>query len=145
MKPAAYFFIFILLAIFAISATPVLAKRTIPLRKTTTIAKSSTTVSSQSFTKVRFRGDRKAILVQFNNLSSVSSMSYVMSYGTRGTIQAVTGNLTLTGETQDRELLFGTCSHGVCRYDTGITDSKLVVTTALKTGRKNIKTYILKP
>lgn len=97
-------------------------------------------------TSVKFRGDRLAIVPTFSNLGIASSVSYVLSYNSRGTTQGASGTLN-PGTTTDptvRELLFGTCSHGVCRYDYGITNARFVVTTVLKNGKRVVKSYKLK-
>ena len=94
--------------------------------------------------KVRFRGDKLAIIVDFSSLSIASSVSYNLSYATRGTSQGAGGNISPSEDSTSRELIFGTCSHGVCRYDSGITNAKFVVTTVLKNGRKVVKPFKLK-
>src|SRR3989344_3257483 len=64
----------------------------------------------------------------------------------RGTTQGAGGSIdpSTTGATASRELLFGTCSHGVCRYDTGIANAKLVVTYTLANGKRYSKTLRIK-
>lgn len=93
--------------------------------------------------KVRFRGDRLAIIVDFNNLEIASKVSYNLSYITRGTTQGAGGDISPTEGSTSREIIFGTCSHGVCRYDSGITNARFVVTTTLKNGLKIVKSYKL--
>lgn len=120
-----------------------LAKRLLPRAKPATSGMAPTRGVS---TSVKFRGDRLAIVVTFSNLSLASSVSYILSYNTRGTTQGASG--TLNTETSPdpttRELLFGTCSHGVCRYDYGITNARFVVTTIKKDGKKIVKSFRLK-
>ena len=94
--------------------------------------------------KVRFRGDRLAIIVDFSNLGIASRISYNLSYTTRGTTQGAGGDISSSGGSTTRELIFGTCSGGVCRYDSGITKARFVVTTVLKNGVKIIKPFRLK-
>ena len=94
--------------------------------------------------KVRFRGYRLAIIVDFSNLGIARSVSYNLSYATRGTTQGAGGSISPSEDSTSRELIFGTCSHGVCRYDSGITNAKIVVTTVLKNGRKVVKPFKLK-
>ena len=93
---------------------------------------------------VRFRGDRLAIIVDFSNLGIASSVSYNLSYTTRGTTQGAGGEISPAENSTSREIIFGTCSHGVCRYDSGITNAKFVVTTILKNGAKIVKPFKLK-
>jgi len=94
---------------------------------------------------VKFRGDRRALIINFSNLGIASSASYNLSYNTRGTTQGAGGTIASgAAEPVVRELLFGTCSAGVCRYDTGITNARFTVTTVLKNGLKVIKPFRLK-
>lgn len=94
----------------------------------------------------KLRKDRKALIVNFSNLSRVSSFAYELTYLTNGIEQGVYGTVTPKGENSTvRELLFGTCSGNVCRYHSGIQDMKFVVTANLKNGKKIIKRYRVKP
>lgn len=141
------FFIPILVFFYSFTLpSSVEAKRLLPQAQSQkTDVKTGKNPSRGVTTSVKFRDDRKAIIVNFTNLSVASSVSYILSYNTRGTQQAAGGSITLpTSEPVTRELLFGTCSKGVCRYDTGITNAKFVVTTVLKSGLKVIKTFKLK-
>lgn len=94
--------------------------------------------------RVRFRGDRLAIVVDFSNLGIASLVSYNLSYTTRGTTQGAGGNISPSEGSTTRELIFGTCSGGVCRYDSGITKARFLVTTVLKNGVKIVKPFRLK-
>jgi hypothetical protein len=124
--------------------SPVLAKRVIPASQPKATTTKVTTTKGIT-TKVRFRGDRRAIVTTFSNLSIASKVDYTLSYQTRGTTQGASGGISATAEDpMTREIIFGTCSHGVCRYDAQITNAKFTVTTTLKTGRKVSKSYILK-
>ncbi|TSC53828.1 MAG: Uncharacterized protein LiPW16_291 [Microgenomates group bacterium LiPW_16] len=92
----------------------------------------------------KLRGDRLALIVNFGSLSRVTSVSYTLSYNTNGIPQGVVGTITPTQDTTQRELLFGTCSAGVCRYHTNLTNMKFVVTSNLKSGKRAIKTFRVK-
>ncbi len=133
--------------IFVTLATPALAKKVLPrFRSTGTTKTSVTTTSGKVGVSAKFRGDRRAIIVNFSNLTSARTVSYTLNYSTRGTNQGAGGSIDpgTTGASASRELLFGTCSHGVCRYDTGITNAKLVVTYTLANGKKYSKTFKIK-
>lgn len=93
---------------------------------------------------VKFRGDRRAIIANFSDLDKASSVSYTLSYSQRGIREGAGGTITTSGGAASRELLFATCSSGVCRYHSGIKDAKFVVTTALKNGKKVVKTFRLR-
>lgn len=134
-----------LLLLFLFSAKVVFAKRILPhlskLGKTSSLAVSSKGITA----KVKFRGDRRAITTTFSNLTIAKSVDYSLSYTSRGTQQGAGGSIALgTAEPVIREIIFGTCSHGVCRYDTGITNARFIVTTTLKNGKKVVKTFRLK-
>lgn len=145
-KKALFFPIGFLL--FLVLVGPVFAKKVLPRAKSggTTKSSGSATTAGRVGMSVRFRGDRRAIIVNFSNLTSARSVSYTLSYSTRGTTQGAGGSIdpSTTGASASRELIFGTCSHGVCRYDTGITNAKLVVTYTLANGKRYSKSFRLK-
>lgn len=90
----------------------------------------------------RLRADRRALIVNFGNLQSAKSVSYVLTYKTSEQEEGAMGSLTLGGSsTTSVELLFGTCSKNVCRYHTGINNMKLEVSYTSKTGGRYIKRY----
>jgi hypothetical protein len=123
------------------------AKRLVPQAKVQTGGSATTQKATDPriSTKVVFRGDRKAIIATFSNLSVAKKVDYSLTYSARGTTQGATGSI--KADAQDpttREIIFGTCSHGVCRYDSGITNARFVVTTTLTSGKKVAKTFRLK-
>lgn len=93
----------------------------------------------------KLRSDRRALIVNFKNLSQVKSLSYTLSYKAGGISQGVVGTITPKTDTAKRELLFGTCSKNVCRYHKNIKEMKLVVTAKFKSGKKLIKTFKVYP
>lgn len=124
------------------------AKRTLPqagAKKTVFKAQTGGGVKGIN-ASVKFRGDRKAIIATFGNLEIASSVSYLLSYTAgKGTREGAGGTLSdLSAGTTTRELLFATCSAGVCRYHTGIKNAKFTVTTTLKNGKKVAKNFRLK-
>ncbi len=95
----------------------------------------------------RLRVDRKAVTVYFANLQNASSVSYSLVYkhGPNGQQEGAGGALVLTGQSLDKaELLFGTCSAGVCRYHTNIKDARLEVSYTSKSGKKYLKKFRIK-
>lgn len=95
----------------------------------------------------KLRADRKAIVVNFSNLQNATAVSYSLVYkqGLSGQQEGAGGALNLTGQTTDKvELLFGTCSAGVCRYHTNIKEARLEVSYTSKTGKKYIKKFKIK-
>jgi len=91
---------------------------------------------------VRLRADRKALNVAFANLDKVKEVTYTLSYQANGKEEGVYGTInSSSGNTAAREFLFGTCSSGVCRYHTNISQMKFEVVAELFTGKKTIKRY----
>lgn len=141
--------LFISLAVLAlyIGATPAVAKKVLPRAKAQNTTKASgASVSGTVGVSAKFRGDRRAIIVNFSGLTNASNVNYTLSYNTRGTTQGAGGSINpgVTGNSASRELLFGTCSHGVCRYDSGITNARLIIVYTLKNGKRYSKTFIIK-
>ena len=132
------------IGVLFVASSPVFARRVLPRAKFTSAAGSSIQTSTGPYTTVKFRPDRLGIDVTFANLSQAQSVSYLFSYNTRGTTQGAQGSVNPSENNTTREIIFGTCSHGVCRYDSGISGAKFVVTITLPDGRKIIKTYFLK-
>ncbi len=133
----------LLTILFTVSSNSIYAKRLLPAART---AAKTTTVSKSKgvTTSVRFRGDRRGILVTFSNVNAFQSISYTLTYTGSGIPQGVSGNITQGEDTVTREIIFGTCSNGICRYDTNIKNAKLIIITTLNNGQKVRKTYVLK-
>lgn len=91
---------------------------------------------------VKFNGGRNGVIISFSGLSNAKSVTYTLSYNTNGIAQGAMGTISnITTSTDTRELLFGTCSGGVCRYHQNITNAKLVITSKLNSGYTTRKTY----
>lgn len=136
----------ILFVVGAFSPAFIHAKRKLPTASTTKSAavKKPTSGARGITTSVKFRGDRRAIIATFSNLDIASSVSYTLTYTSRGIQEGAGGSLSDLSGIQTRELLFATCSAGICRYHTGIKNARLTVTTTLKDGRKVSKVFRLK-
>ncbi|MBI5465648.1 hypothetical protein HY946_03475 [Candidatus Gottesmanbacteria bacterium] len=128
-----------LIFLFIISSQIVYAKKRFPLKGRAVGGGAGAIISP------RLRSDRLALIVNFSGLSKTNSVSYTLSYNTNGIPQGVVGTITPTSDTTQRELLFGTCSAGVCRYHTNLTNMKFVVTSNLKGGKRAIKSFRVKP
>jgi hypothetical protein len=114
-------------------------------RGTTGGSRSYVSTGGRVVTSAKFRGDRRAIIINFGGLTNAKSVTYSLTYSSNGIPQGAMGTMTnISGASDSRELLFGTCSHGVCRYHTGITDGRLVITSKLKSGITTRKSYRLK-
>ena len=139
------FSVFLFSVFLFLAAEPTFAKRTLPRAGGTSSMGATSSATSGVTTSVKFRADRLAINAAFKNLSIAKSVSYQLTYTGGGISQGAGGTVSdLTTEPQERELLFGTCSKGVCTYHTGIKNAKFVVTTTLKNGKKVVKTFRLK-
>ncbi len=93
----------------------------------------------------RLRGDRLALIVYFSNLNKAKNLQYTLIYETNGKQEGVSGTVDgSAGNTASRELTFGTCSAGVCRYHTGLTNMKLEVITTLTNGKRTIRRFRIK-
>lgn len=116
----------------AYAATKVVSPKK-PVAKTTNIGKGGVSVSAI------VRG-KKSVRVYFKNLNKAKSVSYMLSYKSKQGPQGALGTIATKGKySLTRDLLFGTCSNKVCRYDTGIKDCVLEVTSKLKNGKTDFK------
>ncbi len=135
--------IILLLVLVALSASSVSAKKLLPfLRKGAGVA---TLTSSGVTSSVKFRGDRLGIIVTLGSLQAAYKVDYFLSYQTKGTTQGASGSITDTGVgSATRDIIFGSCSKGACRYDSGISNAKFVITIYLNSGRKIVRSFRLK-
>ena len=142
----------LLIFLFGVSLTfpsPVLALKQRVSRGVTKSSGTVTRVGSRLgvASSVKFRGDRRAIILTLSDLSKASQVSYTLTYTGNGVSQGVSGSIKPVGESSvTRELVFGTSSAGVYRYHTDISNARLVITTYLKSGayKKVNKGYRIK-
>lgn len=118
------------------------AKRVLP-QSAPRPAAGSTTARGVT-TTVKFKPDRRGITVTFKNLSIAADVTYSLTYVSGGIEQGVDGAVNTALGSVSKDLIFGTCSAGVCRYDTGIVNARLTVTTMLRNGKRIIKIFRLK-
>jgi hypothetical protein len=86
--------------------------------------------------------NKNAVNVYFGNLQKTSSLFYQLSYITNGKQEGAGGTITTKGKySLSRNLIFGTCSAGVCRYHKKISNAKLNVTVTYLDGKTKTKTY----
>jgi len=107
------------------------------------VAKQPVYVPQGVETFVRFRGDRKGLLINFSNFNNLESGSYELLYETNGVTQGAGGSIIL-GDTSTKEVLFGTCSGGVCNWHENITNARLSIYSTLKNGTKVLKPFRIK-
>ena len=91
---------------------------------------------------VHLKPDHTGILMYMSNLQNASSVSYMLSYVGSGQDQGAGGTIDIQGQLSlQRELLFATCSSGVCRYHSDISNAHLEITTVLKSGKQTVRRY----
>lgn len=134
---------------FAVSLVMVLsapdaveAKRVLPQSAPRPAAGSSTARGVTA--TVKFKPDRRGITVTFKNLSIAADVTYSLTYVAGGIEQGVDGAVNIALGSVSKDLIFGTCSAGVCRYDTGIVNARFTVTTMLRNGKRIVKIFRLK-
>jgi hypothetical protein len=94
---------------------------------------------------VKFRPDRKGILFSFTSFSGIDSVSYSFTYTGNGQPQGAGGTVTGSNNpSQQRELLFGTCSTSVCTYHGNIQNARLVFTAKLTNGKTATRSFRIK-
>lgn len=112
------------------------------LPRSKTAVSRSAPVASGIGVSAKLKRNPNTLIVYFSNLNKASNVQYMLSYQSEGVEQGVGGSLSLGGENSaQRELLFGTCSSGVCRYHTGITNARLEVTITTTAGKTSIKRF----
>ncbi len=107
--------------------------------------KSGRVVYSGIVVSPRLRPDRNALIIYFANLQKANNVFYTLIYQTEGKDEGVSGMVDASaGNNTSREILFGTCSAGVCRYHHNITNMRLEVVSELSSGKRSIKRYRIK-
>jgi hypothetical protein len=103
---------------------------------------SSYLLSNRVNYSVRFNPNRTGLIISLSGLTNATSVTYSLNYDANSIPQGAMGTITSPEVSTDtREVLFGTCSGGVCRYHTNITNAKLIITSKLKSGYTTRKTY----
>jgi len=142
-----WLFIFIILFISGTFFKPVkiqAAKKFTPKSTSTTTGKTSSGGGSIPAI-VRYKPDKGGLLLSFSNFNGLASVSYSFTYNTGGLPKGAAGSVTAANNpTSQRELLFGTCSGGVCKYDQGLSNARLVLTAKRTNGTTVTKPYRIK-
>jgi len=120
------------------SNTEVLAAKKFVVKKTAVRYTSSSGIPAI----VKYMPNRLGINLSFRNFNALESVSYSFTYNTNGIAQGVGGTVTAANNpTATRELLFGTCSRGACRYHYNLSDARLVQTAKYTNGKTATKSY----
>jgi hypothetical protein len=134
--------------VFLTCAPPALAAKHRPPRGSGSSTSPTTPVRSSYSrgvqTSVKFRSDRRGLLLNFGNFGSAISVTYILTYTADGIAQGAQGTATPDTAGQQREVLFGTCSGGVCRWHSGITNARLIIESKLSSGVIIRKPYRIK-
>lgn len=138
-------FIFgLIFSFFVFSPTSVLAVKTRPPRGSSRGALVTRAYTRGVRAQVRFRPDRRGLLINFSGFGNIVSITYTLTYTANGIPQGAGGTATPATAGDQREVLFGTCSGGVCRYHTNITNARLVIDSKLSSGLIIRKPYRIK-
>lgn len=138
---------FLILFGFLLITTPTSTEAVVRRRITRTKTTGGTKAAGGSTIGVypRLRGDRLGLNISFSNLNSAESVTYVLTYNTNGKGEGVQGGVGMQeGNSVSRQLLFGTCSHGVCTYHRNITNARFEVRAKLKNGKTLLRRYRIK-
>ncbi|OGH10541.1 MAG: hypothetical protein A2857_00445 [Candidatus Levybacteria bacterium RIFCSPHIGHO2_01_FULL_36_15] len=76
------------------------------------------------------RADKKAVNMVVTKFNGVSSFDYEVNYNASGNIpRGVIGSIDVksAGPSIKREILLGTCSRNVCKYDQGVTEVDFLI------------------
>lgn len=132
----------LLLFLALIKPDPAAAKKILPRFQGRASSSVSVSPSSRVSVSPRLRSDRLALVVTFGNLQNASSVTYGLTYLTADREEGAGGTIRYQGDNlATRELLFGTCSKGVCRYHSAISNMKFEVISTLNSGVKILKRY----
>jgi len=131
----------ILAGVCLLNIKPAEAKLLPRFQNTGAVKKSALAVSGVAVSP-RLRADRGALIVYFAGLQRAAMVSYTLTYRSNGIDQGAGGILDQSaGNNVTRELYFGTCSSGVCRAHTDISEMRFEVISELTTGKKTIKRF----
>lgn len=91
---------------------------------------------------VSYKLQGSSLVVTFNNLKNVTSLSYTLTYFTDDQQEAAVGTVTPKGKTAEtRSILLGTCSGNVCRLHPNLSDGRLEVKAKLKSKKTFSASY----
>jgi hypothetical protein len=132
------------LLIFLFNGTNVYAaKKFAPRVKSSGVSNVAAVSSIPS--SVHYRPDHHGIFMSFLNFNGIDSVSYSFTYTTNGNSQGAGGTISAgNNPSTERELLFGTCSTGVCTYHTSLANARLVLTAKMSNGATRTKSYRIK-
>lgn len=146
MKKIVGFLILILFSTSFLTTEVLAARKRIRGRRARRKTARKTRFYGGALSSVKLRADRRALLVNLSNMGNLVAVSYELTYLANGVSQGVVGSIDPALEPAAfRELLFGTCSAGVCTYHTNISNMRLKIISKLKSGLTIIKPYRIRP
>jgi len=140
MKKTISLFLVVLLAMFLTGCK----KKTVETnqnyqKKTEQINKLA--IKDRPFVTLTPRVDGKEVTLEIDNVKNATKVDYELEYQTKDMIQGAFGNIDFNKEPTpvSKNILFGSCSKGVCKYDEGVSGGSL--TLRFEGGTE---TYVLK-
>jgi len=139
------FSLFSFLSLFLLTSTDTHAKL-LPRFQGSSGSSSSSSAAPVASSKTvavspRYLPGKSGLKVFFGSLQNATSVSYILTYETNGKAEGVSGSVKPSEGNTSRDLLFATCSSGVCNNHGKITNMRLEVTSKLKSGKTSIKRY----
>lgn len=85
-------------------------------------------LQDRPFASLTPRSDGKELALKISGIKDAATIEYELAYLSNDLSRGVIGSINLNGETEiTRNLLLGTCSRNVCRYDEGVTSGSLIL------------------
>lgn len=87
-----------------------------------------TTLEERPYVTLTPRADGKEFTLEISRIKNAKTIEYELVYLAKGLSRGVVGSINLQGETEiSRDLLLGTCSRNVCKYDEGVEEGTLTL------------------
>lgn len=92
------------------------------------------------------RADGKQLTLRLSRFGDAKTLEYELTYQSQGIPRGVIGSAELSGQTEiSKDLLLGSCSRNVCRYDEGVDRGNIILRLRGQDGvRKFDSNFILK-
>jgi len=99
----------------------------VPVRKVEEINKID--LKDRPYVTLTPRADGREVTLSIDNVIDATEVEYELEYQAESLIQGVFGTIDFSEDPLpvSKELLFGSCSKGKCRYDTGVTGGSLTL------------------
>lgn len=104
-----------------------------------------TNIPNTPWTKLKLRVDKNAITMALGDLNLADQLDYTLTYTSADVDQGVSSSLDLEKSSQQKEILFGTCSGTNCTYHQDIKDMIFEIIIKLKSGQTLTRRYQINP